>query len=248
MPESQPPIPILLEGDGYIVIDKPSGVLSHAHHIDKESPILLDLLAAQLGRPVYTVHRLDRMTTGTMVLAMEKGVAGNLAAQFAGHEIEKRYLAIVRGHTPDAGEIDLPLPHRTREQESEARTIYRCHAHAVVEEPIGRHDEAWFSLVELSLMTGRTHQARRHLRRITHPVLGDKRHGDNDYNRWARIQFGNHLFLRSASLSFRRPETGSRVIVHAGLVEPWTRALESVFGAVPNGVRRRRGVEELPES
>jgi len=227
-------IPLLYRGNGYVIIDKPAGVLSHPHPRDRESPILLDLLTEQLGIPVFTVHRLDRMTTGVMVLATDKRSAAHLCDQFADHRVEKHYLALVRGHTEEHGEIDAPLPHRTRDTESPALTRFRTVAQASLPVAVGRYEQAWFSLVDAELLTGRTHQARRHLHRINHPVLGDLRHGDNDYNRWAIPKYGRYLFLRARSLSFAAPEDGRQIVARAGLSEVWERAVAEIFGSIPD--------------
>jgi tRNA pseudouridine65 synthase len=232
-------IPILYDGGSYIVVDKPSGVLTHPHHIDKESPILIELLRERLGWQPLTVHRLDRMTTGAIVLTRDKETAAKLADQFAAHEVQKRYLAITRGHMDAEGTMDEPLPHRSKDEVLEAETRYRCLAHGVVDDPIGRYDEGWFSLVMLELLTGRTHQARRHLHRSTHPVLGDKRHGDNDYNRWARPIFGQYMFLRAYELSFFSPDRTERITVTSGLDEKWQQAVGQLFSGTPENYSLR---------
>jgi len=233
MPESTEEITILYDGGSYIVVDKPSGVLTHPHHIDRESPILIDLLREQLGWLPLTVHRLDRMTTGAIVLARDAETAAKLADQFAVHEVHKRYIAITRGHISEQGTMNEPLPHRSKDELLEAETRYECLAHGVVDEPIGRYEEGWLSLVMLELLTGRTHQARRHLQRSTHPVLGDKRHGDNDYNRWARPMFGRYMFLRAYELTFSPPDRSKRITVTSGLDEKWQQAIGMLFPGTP---------------
>jgi tRNA pseudouridine65 synthase len=226
-------IPVLYNGGSFLVIDKPTRVLTHAHHIDKESPILLDILSKKLGRKPLSVHRLDRMTTGAMLVALDKETASALAGQFAAHDVGKKYLAVTRGHVADDGTFDEPLPHRSKNEVLEAETRFRCLARGRIDEPLGRYDEGWFSLVLVELLTGRTHQARRHLRRANHPILGDKRHGDNDYNRWAQIRFGLYMFLRSWEITFTEPVTDNVIRVRSGLTEPWQTLMQQLFGGVP---------------
>ncbi len=222
------PITIVHADEQIIIIDKPAAMLTHPHPRDPAAPTVVDLLRRRYPG-VANVHRLDRMTTGAMVLARTPDAARELSRQFRDREVGKRYLAIVRGHTQDQGSITVPLEQPANGEEVAARTDYRTIAGGRVAEPIGRYEEGWFSLVELTLHTGRTHQARRHLHRINHPVLGDTKHGDKNYNRWATAKTGEkHLYLRATELSFRHPRDGEPVMVRLGLPENWMRLLETV--------------------
>lgn len=231
-------ITILYADDDIVVIDKPPAMLTHANSFDRNSPTVVMVLGSRLGARVHNVHRLDRMTTGAMVLARHAAAAGELSRQFREREVDKRYLALVRGHLDEAGTIELPIAGRSTGEAQNATTDYRTLDRGRVAEPIGRYGEAWFSLVELSLHTGRSHQARRHLHRIDHPVIGDNKHGDKDYNRWAWARLGEkYLCLRSVALRFAHPASGEPMVARMALTEPWERLLGEVGIAVPERYR-----------
>lgn len=233
--ESVGPITILYSDESIVVIDKPPAMLTHANSFDRTSPTVVGVLGSRLGHSVHNVHRLDRMTTGAMVLARTRDAAAGLAEQFRNRTVAKRYLAIVRGHVAAPGTVEASLTSPSDGEERVARTDYEPLATGRVEEPIGRYGEGWFSLVSLRLHTGRIHQARRHLHRINHPVIGDSKHGDKAYNRWAAARLGEkHLFLRAVALDFDHPLTGERVAVRLGVPEVWARCCEMV-GIDPGG-------------
>jgi tRNA pseudouridine65 synthase len=233
IPESSGDIRIVRLDDQFVVIDKPPAMLTHANSFDRHSPTVVMVMGSRLGSAVYNVHRLDRMTTGAMVLARTADAASELSRQFRDREVEKRYVAIVRGHLDDAGTIDHPIASASHGDRQEARTDYLTLGRGRLDEPIGRYSESWFSLVELRLHTGRSHQARRHLHRIDHPVIGDRKHGDKAYNRAVAALLGEkHLFLRANGLSFRHPVHGETVTVHLSLPEVWLRFL-NMMGLEP---------------
>ena len=229
LPETCGPITVLYQDDAIVVIDKPAAMLTHAHSFDRHSPTVVSVLGSSLGAAVFNVHRLDRMTTGVMVVARTREAAADLSRQFRERETAKHYIAIVRGHLDDEGTIETPIEHPEHGEEMHASTAYRTIERGRVDEPIGRYGEGWFSLVSLTLHTGRIHQARRHLHRINHPVLGDNKHGDKAYNRWVWNRIGErHLFLRARSLAFAHPVSGTQMTVTVGIPEVWISLLESV--------------------
>ena len=247
--ESTGSIRVVYRDDQIIIIDKPPAMLTHSNSFDRHSPTVVMVLGSRLGRSVHNVHRLDRMTTGAMVLARTPEAARELSRQFREREVEKRYVAVVRGHLDEVGTVESPISSDHHEEGREARTDYRTLARGRVEEPVGKFPEAWFSLVHLELHTGRSHQARRHMHRINHPVIGDNKHGDKPYNRWAwKLLAEKHLFLRATELAFRHPDHGGEVRVRLALPAIWLRFLdalgipapadlvdERVFASAPNG-------------
>jgi len=247
--ESTAPITILYADDDIVVIDKPPAMLTHANSFDRHSPTVVMVLGSRLGARVHNVHRLDRMTTGAMVLARHSTAAGELSRQFREREVDKRYLALVRGHLDDAGTVELPIAGRSAGDAQQAITDYRTLDRGRVSEPIGRYGEAWFSLVELSLHTGRSHQARRHLHRINHPVIGDNKHGDREYNRWAWKRLGErYLFLRAVALRFAHPSSAEPVEIRMELTDPWDRLLGEVGMAVPARYRGASAFTRVPRA
>lgn len=226
-------VPILHDDGVIVIIDKPAGLLTHPTPKDRANADVVTLLGSRMGK-LHPVHRLDRMTTGLLVLARDPVSADALASQFRKRDVRKRYLALVRGHTPASGTIDQPMrtgrafTDRQAGPELPARTDYLTVHHATVDQPLGRYAEAWFSLVELTLHTGRTHQARRHLSRINHPVVGDKHHGDYAYNRFMEQVVGErYLYLRAHQIGFRHPD-GRTMVVTAGLPTQWVQALDAI--------------------
>jgi tRNA pseudouridine65 synthase len=103
-------LPIIFRDDSLIAIHKPAGLLVHRSVLDRhETRFALQMLRDQIGQPVYPVHRLDKGTSGVLLFALDREVGRLLNSQFERGEVSKRYVAVVRGHPPEAGEIDHPL-------------------------------------------------------------------------------------------------------------------------------------------
>ena len=136
-------------------------------------------------------------------------MAAELGRLFETGAIAKRYLAVVRGWLDETGEIDKPLS-GARNKTREALTRYRRLATVELPVPVPPHRTARYSLAEIEPKTGRTHQIRRHLNHVSHPVVGDVNHGDRRHNRLFRARFGCYrLLLHALSLEFPYPGTGS---------------------------------------
>lgn len=225
-------LPVYFRDDAFVVVDKPSGMLVHRTALDPEQDVALQRVRDQVGRRVYPVHRLDRPTSGLLVFALSPEAAEALAAAFRGRDVEKRYLAVVRGWAPEAGEIDRPLRDKDTGREQPALTRYRRLATVELPIPVDRYPVARYSLVEVRPATGRRHQIRRHLSGISHPLIGDTSHGKGPHNRLFRQHFGIHrLLLRAAGLDFTHPYTGQWVSIR----QPWDesfRRLCEAFGWV----------------
>lgn len=224
------PLPILFEDDFFIAINKPEGMLVHRTRISEDTVFVMQTLRDQVGAPVYTIHRLDRATSGVLVFGKSAEAAELLAAYFREKTIGKKYLAIVRGWTDDTGSIDYAV----RDQDKpgaellEAVSHYRTLGRSEVPHAIGyKYKTARFSLVEVEPETGRRHQIRKHFAHILHPVIGDKRHGDNKHN----VYFFNTLLLprmllHAAELSFEHPVSGQPLLLRAPVDELFTQALQ----------------------
>lgn len=226
---------ILYTDDDIAIIDKPGGLIVHPNKYARREPNLVNIVGGRLQRRIYTVHRLDRGTSGLMLFTLSSEAAGELSRQFRSRAVEKDYIAVVRGHPPAEGTIDKPLRHeKGDEEERTAETRFERLATSDLDIPVGPYETAWFALVRLKLVTGRPHQARRHLRSITHPVIGDQRHGDRENNRylWERLG-GRYMLLRALRLAFDHPGTGARVTAWAGLSPVWHSALAELELALP---------------
>jgi tRNA pseudouridine65 synthase len=189
---------VLYQDDELLVVDKPSGLVVHRGWA-RDGEVVMTLARTLAGRHVYPVHRLDRGTSGVLVLALTAGAARALGEAFEGGRVRKRYLALVRGIPPAAGVIDHPIPRAPGGPRVPAVTRFRRLA------TFERY--AWLEAVP---ETGRLHQIRRHLKHISHPVIGDVRYGKGEHNRLFRTRFGLHrLALHAAEVWLEHPASGA---------------------------------------
>jgi tRNA pseudouridine65 synthase len=200
------PLAILL-GDGpLVIVDKPSGVVVHRGWADDGGGLLV-ALRRQLERRVWPVHRLDRGASGALAFALDADAASALGRAFAAGQVDKRYLALVRGHPPESVVIDHPL------SAGEPGGAPGDRVPAVTEV---RRLGTWerYALVEAVPRTGRLHQIRRHLKHIACPIIGDVNYGKGEHNRLFRERFGLHrLALHAFGLRLPHPSTGEPVAV-----------------------------------
>ena len=220
---------ILYRDDDIIVINKPSGLLVHRSPIDKhETQFALQLLRDQIGQYVYPVHRLDKPTSGVLLFALSIEAAQMMSLLFRTSEVQKEYIAIVRGFTEDEILIDHPLKQMldTKEQKKlgitkeaqEAQTAYMRLETVELPYAVSRYPVARYSLVKLRPKTGRKHQLRRHMKHIFHPIIGDTKHGRGEHNKLFREKFGCHrLLLHANRLEFIHPVSKKKVVVQAPL-------------------------------
>lgn len=220
----------ILYRDAYLVaINKPSGLLVHKSMIDKdEIYYAMKMLRDQIGAWVYPVHRLDKPTSGVLLFALDSDTARLLSEQFSKHTIEKKYLAVVRGYTPESGVIEHALGEKLdkivdkkaqqNKEPQEAITHYKRVARVEINAAVGRYDTVRYSLVELLPKTGRKHQLRRHMKHINHHMLGDTKYGRGEHNKFIRKHYGVHrLLLHAKSLVFAHPYTHTEICLEAPL-------------------------------
>jgi 23S rRNA pseudouridine1911/1915/1917 synthase len=210
-------VPVAYEDDAVLVVDKPAGLVVHPGAGAPEASTLVDLLAGRVAggpdpaRP-GVVHRLDRDTSGLLVLARTEEAYAALQRAMGQREIAREYLALVEGVPPArSGLIDAPIGRdrrvRTRmstetDNPREARTRF------AIERVLGDEEAA---LLRVTLETGRTHQVRVHLQAIGHPVAGDPEYGTAG-------RFGlQRQFLHAARLGFDHPVSGERVELRSAL-------------------------------
>ncbi|OWY40515.1 pseudouridylate synthase [Xenophilus sp. AP218F] len=233
-------LPILYQDDRLIAIHKPSGLLVHRTVLDRhETRFAVQLLRDQIGRRVYPVHRLDKGTSGVLLFALDKDAGREMSWQFERQQVDKTYLAVVRGHTDDAGLIDHPLTRRPDDLEwigeqvetaaQPAQTEYRTLARTELPIAVDRYPTSRYSLVELHPLTGRRHQLRRHLKHIAHPIIGDSTYGKGRHNR----MFGEHLGCRRMLLACMRmrlihPLGGEPLTLATRLDEDFAHALRQL--------------------
>jgi tRNA pseudouridine65 synthase len=217
---------LLQRDERLVVIDKPSGWLVHRSNLDRhETRIVVQALRDQIGRHVFPVHRLDKGASGVLLFALDKEAAQHLAGQFERQEVRKTYLAVVRGWPAESGRIDHPL---TREPDAYAAgglrdpqaalTDYCRLASAEFPVAVDRYPTSRYALMALEPHSGRRHQLRRHMKHIAHPIIGDATHGKGYHNRFFQERFAcQRLLLHCRDLSFRHPDDGRALHVHAPL-------------------------------
>jgi tRNA pseudouridine65 synthase len=197
-------IDFLFRDEALAVVDKPTGIVVHPGWAQDEGGLLRQVREA-LGRPVFPVHRLDRGASGAVIFALSAEVAGIMGRAFAQGQVDKRYLALVRGHPPAEVLIDHPIPNKEDGPRVPAVTLVRC---------LGTWQR--YALCEARPRTGRLHQIRRHLKHISCPLIGDVNYGKGEHNRFFRREFGlERLALHALSLGFAHPVTGAAMRVTA---------------------------------
>jgi len=221
-------IDIVFEDECILAVNKPAGLLVHRSSIAAdESDFLLDRLQAQVAGPLFLAHRLDRATSGIVLLAKTRTVAGDLGRQFMDRRVSKRYLAVVRGWPPDDGIVDYPLPDvRERGPRKAAVTRWRTLATATVPIALGKYPEQRYALIEAMPETGRYRQIRKHFHHLSHHIVGDTSHGRGDHNRLWRTHFGVHrMLLHAWKLEFSYPLTGNVLPLRAAPDATWQAVL-----------------------
>ena len=219
------PLRVLYEDDDLVAVDKPAGMTVHPG-AGARSGTLVNALLHRYGRlssaggPLRPgiVHRLDKPTSGVLLVAKNDEAHARLAEQFRRRQLEKRYLALVHGRLPRAHDtIRLPvardLVRRTR------MTTRRRQGRAALTEYRVLGAAGGFTLAEALLHTGRTHQIRVHFAALGHPVVGDTLYGAPRELRWGNVTRPtlNRIFLHAARLRFQHPRTGKVVEVRAEL-------------------------------
>jgi 23S rRNA pseudouridine955/2504/2580 synthase len=221
--------PILLEDEHLIALDKPAGVAVHGGS-GISFGVIEQLRQARPAAPLLElVHRLDRETSGILLVAKKRSALTRLQDQFRERETGKTYLALVKGKWPASKKvIDVPL-HKYLQADGERRvkvvakddpdgmrSITLVKVRDVIPAKAGIQEDA-FTLLEVTIKTGRTHQIRVHLASQGHPIAGDDKYGDFDMNKSLQRQGLKRMFLHAWRLQFNHPATGERIELMAPL-------------------------------
>jgi len=220
------PLNIIYEDDDLLAVDKPAGLTVHPAPGHPSHTLINAILShfprlADIGDSLRpgVVHRLDKDTSGVMLVAKNRAAQLNLAEQFKAHSVVKAYLVLVKGHlTPEQGIIEAPMGRDPRNRKRmavvaegrEARTEYR------VIKYIGN-----YTLLEVMPETGRTHQIRVHLSAIGYPVVGDKVYGVKSFHL-------SRQFMHACRLGFKLPSTGEYVEFTSELPPDLEQALKDI--------------------
>lgn len=207
--------PVVHEDSSLVVVDKPPGVAVHGGS-GVSFGVIEQLRAARPeAKMLELVHRLDRDTSGLLIIAKKRAALVGLHRMLRDGEVEKIYVAVVKGVPANKRfEISEPL-HKYVNAKGERRVAVKEGGMSAVTRINVLEKSRDFSLLELRLMTGRTHQIRVHLAHAGHPVLGDDKYGDFEFNRALARQGVKRLFLHAQRLAFRHPVDAHRVSLAA---------------------------------
>lgn len=224
--------PVVYEDEAFLAIDKPAGVAVHGGSGVSFGVIEQLRRARPEARLLELVHRLDRETSGLLLIAKKKSALKALQEQFRARETGKTYLALVKGDWPAQRKVlDQPLrKYLLPDGERRVRVTDKQDAdgmHAVslvrvrqlVEPPPGLATPVplRFTLLEVTIKTGRTHQIRVHLAHAGHPIVGDEKYGDFDLNRQLARLGHKRMFLHAWRLQFTHPVSGNAIELHSEL-------------------------------
>ena len=221
---------IIYQDNYCLLVTKPNNVLvHHAHHsrnkIEEES--LIQLIENQFGKRYYPIHRLDRKTSGIILLASKREYVASFQALFTNNEIQKIYYGVVRGFSQDNKIINSPVKGRDALVYKEAETHLNCLDKIELNIPVKPYDSSRYSLVELRPKTGRMHQLRIHMNKVSTPLINDAKYGDKNHDLMYAKQFGwKNLFLHAGSLEFIHPFTNKKLILKSSFSEDWVQLFQ----------------------
>jgi 23S rRNA pseudouridine955/2504/2580 synthase len=213
--------PLLLEDDALMAIDKPAGVAVHGGSGVSFGVIEQLRQARPLAKLLELVHRLDRETSGILLVAKKRSALRHLQDQFRERETDKTYLALVQGSWPEKLKVIDSALHKFLLPDGERRVKVTSN-----EDPDGMRSITLVkvaerlvgcTLLEVTIKTGRTHQIRVHLASQGHPIAGDDKYGDFEWNKVLQKQGLKRMFLHAFRLQFTHPATGKRVELKSNL-------------------------------
>lgn len=225
--------------DAYILcVNKPNNMLvHHAHHSRNvaEETSLLQHIENTKGIKTYPIHRLDRKTSGIILLAKETTYVAKFQELFTNDLIEKTYYGVVRGFSPEAKKIDSPVKGRDANVHKEALTYLKTLNNITLNIPVKPYDSSRYSLVELLPKTGRMHQLRVHMNKISHPLIGDTKYGDKNHDIMFDENFGwKNMFLHAGKLVFTHPFTSENLTLKTTFPKDWLALFDKFDWENPN--------------
>ena len=195
---------ILYEDNGLMILNKHHGMAVHGG--SNVSVGLVEALKTKYKQPIELVHRLDRSTSGCLILAKKRSVLKALHEQLVQHQMEKRYIALVKNSwSKKRHTIDAPIYQNSRYSVIDAKGKQAVsHFHPLKN---FQKDDFSASLVEVVIETGRTHQIRVHAKYADHPIAQDDKYGDRLFDKVMKEKGLNRLFLHAKSVTFTNPTT-----------------------------------------
>lgn len=230
---------VLYADDVLAVVDKPAGLMVHDSALARgETDFAADRLRAQFGKPIFLVHRLDRATSGCLLLAFDRDTASKLGKMMMSREVgkaafEKDYWAVCRGWPEESFVVDHDLDGGPGKPiKKPAVTAFTRLAMTELGLPSAGFETSRYALLCAQPRTGRFRQIRRHLKHVFHHLIGDTSHGDGRHNRNFRRLGVHRMLLHARRLAFAHPATGERLEVTAPVDAEFARAL-ALFGDAP---------------
>ena len=245
-------LPVLHADQWLAVVDKPAGLMVHDSALARgETDFAADRLRAQFGKPIFLVHRLDRATSGCLLLAFDRDTASSLGKMMMAREVgqadienpafddatsdeagldkpafDKDYWAVCRGWPDDEVLVDHDLDGGPgKPLKKPAVTRFTRLATTELALPSAGFDTSRYALLCAQPQTGRFRQIRRHLKHLSHHLIGDSSHGDGRHNRAFRRLGIHRMLLHARRLGFVHPVSGERINVHAPVDAEFAKAL-----------------------
>jgi tRNA pseudouridine65 synthase len=238
------PLTILYQDEFLVAVYKPEGLLVHKSNIDKnETQFLLQILRDQVGKYLFPIHRLDKPSSGLILFGLNASVTADIQQQMQSNAAIKQYLLICRGYTPESVIINHPLTpiddfkkRASNDFKNKASNDFKKEtgniknikpAQEAITEitrldtvelnvAIDKYPSSRYSLVQAKLLTGRKHQIRRHMKHISHPIIGCPKYGKSTHNRYFANTYNvPRLLLHSYKMTFEHPVCGLSVVITA---------------------------------
>ena len=216
---------ILFEDKGLLIINKPHGMAVHGG--SGVTIGIIEALKSQYKEPIELVHRLDRATSGCLILAKKRSVLKALHEQLFNHQLEKRYIALVKNSwSKKRHTVDAPIYQNSRNSVIDSKGKESLsHFHPLKNFQI---DDYSASLVDVVIETGRTHQIRVHAKYAEHPLAQDNKYGDPNFDKLMKKKGLNRLFLHAKAITFTNPMTNEIQKVSAPLPDDLEKFLDKL--------------------
>ncbi|MEZ7957473.1 MAG: pseudouridine synthase [Rubritalea sp.] len=215
---SQPSLKILYQDEWMVAVDKPAGWLVHpASEPQEDDLVAMKVLRDQIGKRVNTIHRIDRPTTGVLLMGVDPEISKALHHAFSAHKMKKTYWAVIHGRTPETEwACTEPIQKEADKPIREAHTTFRL-LDTVRHPALTNIDEDRLSLIEATPHSGRFHQIRRHLVHAGFPIVGDYRYGGIERcdQLGNLLETGSRMLLMAKRLEFIHPVTKQSILIEA---------------------------------
>lgn len=226
---------ILFEDEYLMVIDKPAGIIVHPGNGVSSGTIAHGMLFYLGGKTDMNdqrpgiVHRLDKDTSGVLLLAKNQSIHTQLSQLFEHRKVEKHYTCLVAGLLPKSGTIDSPITRHPHERNKMSISSHIHARNAITHFDVLEYSEK-FSYIDCHIITGRTHQIRVHLSSIHHPIIGDTLYGNSSLNAFFYKEFAlTRQFLHARSITFQHPITQKILTIEAPLPQELSEIKQNLF-------------------